>query len=423
MTTDNKSLLSKFYRIQPTLEMLDTAEKTSSPELFIIRNNCNLLITLEAQKFCIESDAMKSDVEKQLTMVSALKDHLWEIINTGHYSAVEMYYRQLFTCATFFKVFFQLILAAPDFDKKILDDCIWDIDNGFLLGHPLDKNPLLLTMCLELLQPLVVEDELSTNADSLLNSIEPKRDLTETSEDGISIFRRPSVEHFQINCFEKGIPAILTDCICHWPAIKLWRQPAYLLKLAGSRIVPIEIGQNYTTENWSQDLVKFRDFFQRQLLTDDTRNRIEYLAQHNLFEQIPELKKDIQIPEYCCISKRTDCDTDQLDIKAWLGPKGTVSPLHHDPKHNLLAQIFGHKRIILASPQDSIHLYPHDGDMLSNTSQVDVEAIDFEKFPLVKNARLYTITLYAGEVLYIPPKWWHHVRSLDKSFSVSFWWN
>lgn len=28
-----------------------------------------------------------------------------------------------------------------------------------------------------------------------------------------------------------------------------------------------------------------------------------------------------------------------------------------------------------------------------------------------------------GEVLYIPIGWWHYVRGLSVSFSVSFWWN
>jgi lysine-specific demethylase 8 len=28
-----------------------------------------------------------------------------------------------------------------------------------------------------------------------------------------------------------------------------------------------------------------------------------------------------------------------------------------------------------------------------------------------------------GDVLYIPMGWWHYVRGLSVSFSVSFWWN
>ena len=31
--------------------------------------------------------------------------------------------------------------------------------------------------------------------------------------------------------------------------------------------------------------------------------------------------------------------------------------------------------------------------------------------------------LAEGEVLYIPVGWWHYVRGLSVSFSVSFWWN
>jgi len=31
--------------------------------------------------------------------------------------------------------------------------------------------------------------------------------------------------------------------------------------------------------------------------------------------------------------------------------------------------------------------------------------------------------LEEGEMLYIPPKWWHYVRSLTMSLSVSFWWS
>lgn len=49
------------------------------------------------------------------------------------------------------------------------------------------------------------------------------------------------------------------------------------------------------------------------------------------------MKDDIMVPDYCYL---TDMDGEEPDINAWLGPKGTVSPTHHDPKNNFLAQVY-----------------------------------------------------------------------------------
>ncbi len=139
-------------------------------------------------------------------------------------------------------------------------------------------------------------------------------------------------------------------------------------------------------------------------------------------KKIPELRNDIYLPEYCLyLSQDEDVDSN-IDINAWFGPRGTVSPLHYDPKHNFLCQVIGEKYVRLYDEKYSNLLYPHEGNILKNTSQIDVENLDESKFPLSKVVPFWEGVLKSGEMLYIPPKCWHYIRSLSLSFSVSFWW-
>ncbi|ETE66792.1 Lysine-specific demethylase 8, partial [Ophiophagus hannah] len=186
----------------------------------------------------------------------------------------------------------------------------------------------------------------------------------------------------------------------------------YLLQLAGNRTVPVELGARYTDQDWSQKLMTVAEFVGRFVKQENPNG---YLAQHQLFEQIPELKEDIGIPDYCCLGKN---DEEEITINAWFGPPGTISPLHQDPQQNFLVQVMGRKYIRLFSPDQSEKLYPHEGHLLHNTSQVDVEDPDFMKFPKFKEAAFQDCILSPGEVLFIPASYWHYVRALDTSFSV-----
>lgn len=141
-----------------------------------------------------------------------------------------------------------------------------------------------------------------------------------------------------------------------------------------------------------------------------------YLAQHQLFNQIPELMNDIHVPEYCSLGNDSE-----PDINAWFGPRGTVSPLHQDPKSNLLCQVVGRKYVKLCDAALTERLYPHRG-IITNTSQVDAENVDIRAFPLACDLPFVHEVLDVGEILFIPVKYWHYIRSLDVSFSVSFWW-
>jgi hypothetical protein len=97
-----------------------------------------------------------------------------------------------------------------------------------------------------------------------------------------------------------------------------------------------------------------------------------YLAQHPLFTQIPSLRADICIPDYCYTGEE-----EEVSINAWFGPCGTISPLHYDPDHNLLTQVVGEKYVQLFAPDQSHYLAPHEG-LMCNTSCIDVASVDGE---------------------------------------------
>ncbi|KAF1899366.1 hypothetical protein Lal_00019494 [Lupinus albus] len=291
-----------------------------------------------------------------------------------------------------------------------------------------------------------------------------------------------SLEKFLTDHYLSSSPVIISDCMAHWPAKMKWNNIDYLLRVAGDRTVPVEtfsvtakllkffssiqVGKNYLCAEWKQELITFSEFLQRIKSNDHSPVGPTYLAQHPLFDQISELRKDIFIPDYCFTG-----GGELRSLNAWFGPAGTVTPLHHDPHHNILAQrnwrdsiptdalhptflplspilpgltrralpdpqgglyqqqkssayvVIGKKYIRLYSASLSEDLSPYPDTMLRNSSQVDLDDIDVRKFPKVADLEFVDCILEEGEMLYIPPKWWHYVRSLTPSCSVSFWWS
>ncbi|KAF9195753.1 Lysine-specific demethylase 8 [Haplosporangium sp. Z 11] len=248
-------------------------------------------------------------------------------------------------------------------------------------------------------------------------------------------------------------PIVITGAMDHWPARERWTDLGTLCRIAGpDRLVPIEIGRQYTDEQWTQKLVTVREFIEQYILLEgkdqdrihgdgkESGPQIGYLAQHDLFDQIPRLRRDIDIPDYCMVEPQEEKGyhpPDDMLLNAWFGPCGTVSPMHTDPYHNLLAQVVGKKYVRLYAPKETQNLYCYgsgpekesmgdqqdgkEATMLNNTSQVDVEHPDLERYPRFAEAQYVEAILEPGELLYIPFQWWHYIRSLSTSFSVSFW--
>lgn len=105
----------------------------------------------------------------------------------------------------------------------------------------------------------------------------------------------------------------------------------------------------------------------------------------------------------------------------WLGPAGTVTPLHCDYDDNIFAQIWGSKRIFLAPPHHDEFLYPREANPILFGSPFDPEAPDFERFPLARQALMVECVVNPGDMLYVPAGWYHQVRALTFSLSSNRW--
>ncbi|XP_029680854.1 bifunctional peptidase and arginyl-hydroxylase JMJD5-like isoform X3 [Formica exsecta] len=289
--------------------------------------------------------ASEAWINNSITRVEACLDRTWELLNSGYWKDVPIGYRYCYSLCVALKAVLleiQYEINVESFNDKeekkktVLKKIINQIDKGILLGAPLPSVPNLLTTIATKLNSYCTEGSSIINLEEI--SITHKEsDLISNYPD--RYFERPSMQTFYNKIFVPKLPAILTDCMNHWKALTLWKNPNYLNKIAGSRTVPIEIGYSYTEEDWTQHLVNFSEFLQKHVIANNSE--VGYLAQHQLFEQIPELKEDFEVPEYCCFSDNEDKDMESsdVDINAWFGPVGTVSPLHFDPKNNLLSQI------------------------------------------------------------------------------------
>eukprot|EP01080_Neovahlkampfia_damariscottae_P012283 gene12283-5866_t len=108
-------------------------------------------------------------------------------------------------------------------------------------------------------------------------------------------------------------------------------------------------------------------------------------------------------------------------INVWLG-KNVITHAHYDPTANFYVQLYGKKKFILFPPEQYKNLYLHPfAHPKDRQSEVDFENPNKELFPLFGGARGIEVTIEKGDVLYIPPYWFHRVEAIDLSISVNVW--
>ncbi|KAK9128580.1 hypothetical protein Syun_017377 [Stephania yunnanensis] len=219
-----------------------------------------------------------------------------------------------------------------------------------------------------------------------------------------------SLEAFLCDYFISGVPVIISDCMADWPASTKWKDPAYLKKIAGDRTVPVEVGKNYLCSNWKQELIPFSQFLERIQSNDCSAAGPTYLAQHPLFDQ-------------GCGGGESPFPTGTSPSRARIPQNFSTTQAGSGGNPSAPQGVVGRKYVRLYPASVSEDLYPFTESMLSNSSQVDLDNIYDKEFPKARDLDFMDCILEQGQMLYIPPKWWHYVKSLTTSFSVSFWWN
>lgn len=210
-------------------------------------------------------------------------------------------------------------------------------------------------------------------------------------------------------------PVVIGGLLDDWPALKKWT-PAWLQERFGDREVEVQFGREknrrYEVEsNQHKRRMKLAEYC--DLVASGGETNDYYMTANNSSRNhaaLRELWDDIvQIPEYL------DGNSPQKGF-FWFGPAGTITPLHHDLTNNLMAQVYGRKLVKLIPSWDLPYVY----NEFHCYTDIDAENVDWGRFPQFQEATVIDVIVHPGEVLFLPLGWWHYVKGLDITMTVSF---
>ncbi|ELU17587.1 hypothetical protein CAPTEDRAFT_207894 [Capitella teleta] len=155
-------------------------------------------------------------------------------------------------------------------------------------------------------------------------------------------------------------------------------------------------------------------------------NFLDFVASYNasglyMVDTVPEFIRDDLI-----IPWPLQCDQlyEQRIVNTimWFSSGGTKSVVHTDSVDNINCIYRGQKEFVMVDPMRFGHLVDIDHPEGAYSS-VDVDRVDYSKFPGLAETEYNTIKLEAGDCIYIPYKWIHQVRSFDSNIAVNIWWD
>lgn len=224
----------------------------------------------------------------------------------------------------------------------------------------------------------------------------------------IKCVEKPTEEEIIIS-LDKSIPMVITNALEHWEI--LGKNFDYVKSRYGHLHLRPVIGQSGAEYETLDEFVE----------KIENSNGI-YTEGCDL---PPALWSRFQLPYF----ETSSLSTPQI----WMGSKSGDKPctnLHRDCINGMLANVFGKKKIIFFSPDQTQNMYPVKAFNNYQPCEItDVCNVNTEKFPRFKEAKNIEVVLNPGDLLILPAFWYHCVYAIENVFSVgsglkwSYWEN
>jgi hypothetical protein len=229
--------------------------------------------------------------------------------------------------------------------------------------------------------------------------------------EAIEICENISQEDFLRKYKALGKPVILRGITKEWGAKEKWSME-YFESLIGDKEVKLydsKPSKDKKLQHAAETTMPLRDYF---ALLREGENDLRMFF-FNILQEAPQLAKDFSFPELGLkLFKR-------LPVM-FVGGKGAKVQMHFDIDYAdiLLCHFGGVKRVKLFPPEQTKYMY-HVPFSFSSLFDVNYDEPDYEKYPALRYLEGVEAEMQHGDVLYIPPGWWHYIVYEDIGFSMA----
>ena len=234
---------------------------------------------------------------------------------------------------------------------------------------------------------------------------------------------------------EAGRPAVLRSFVDHWPSVRAGRASpldavAYLRRFdSGVPVDALMTPPEVAGRVFYNDTMSGFNFVRNRLTISAVA---EQVLRYGAFERAPSVAVQSALVKEClpgfAEENRVAALDEAIPARIWLG-NAITTPTHLDEWNNIACVAAGRRRFTLFPPEQIGNLYIGPLDFAPTgapMSLVRLDQPDFERFPQFRAALAAAVTaeLAAGDALFIPPLWWHHVESLEPfNLLVNYWWH